>query len=75
MHVNFLLVLRRVFAHAVKPGIRVMSFSKYLAGLNRDGGCRKIRDVQARIFLKNQGVWWRVDVVGVPIGRENLLNA
>ena len=67
---NFLLVLRGVFAHAVKPGIWVMSFFKYLTGLNRDGGCRKIRDMQVRIFFKNQGVWRRVDVVGIPIGRD-----
>ena len=67
MHVNFLLVLRRVFSYVVKPGIWVMSFPKYLTDLNRDSGCKKIRNMQTRICLENQGVWQRVDVVGVPI--------
>ena len=45
-----------------------VSVTEYLAGLNRDGGCRKICDVQVRIFLKNPGVWRRIDVVNIPIG-------
>ena len=40
---NFLLVLRGVFSHAVKPGIRVMSFPKYLTNLNHDGRCIRFR--------------------------------
>jgi hypothetical protein len=26
-----------------------------------------------RIFLQNQRVWWRINIIRVPIGRENLL--
>ena len=64
---NFLLVLRGVFSHVVKPGIRVMSFPEHLADLNRDSGGREIRNVQARIFLENQRVGQRVDIISVPI--------
>ena len=67
MRMNFLLVLRRVFSYAVKPGIQVMSFPKYLTDLNGDSRRRKIRNVQAMICLENQGVWWYVDVFGIPI--------
>ena len=67
MHVNFLLVLRRVFSYVVKPGIWVMSFPEYLTDLNHDSRHRKIHNVQVRICLENQGVWLRVDIVGIPI--------
>ena len=67
MRMNFLLVLRRVFSYAVKPGIQVMSFSEYLVDLNRDSKGRKICNMQVRICLENQGVWWYVDVFGIPI--------
>ena len=64
---NFLLVLRGVFSHAVKPGIQVMSFLKHLADLNCDSGGREFRNVQVRIFLENQRVRQRIDVMGILV--------
>ena len=53
-----------VFSHVVKPGIWVMSFPEHLANLNRDSGSS---NMQVRIFLENQRVRRRVDVVCIPI--------
>ena len=64
---NFLLVLRGVFFHVVKPGVQVVSLSEYLANLNRDSGGREICNVQARIFLKNQRVRRCINIISVLI--------
>src|ERR1700723_3688654 len=71
MRMYSLLVLRRIFSDTIKPGVRIVSYSEYLSSLDCDGSGREISYMWLRILLQNQRVRWRIDIVGVPISRED----
>ena len=74
MSVYFLLVFQRVFAYTIKPAAWVMAYPEHLADLDHSGGGREISDVQPWITLRNQGVGWSVDIVGISVSREDFFD-
>jgi hypothetical protein len=74
MSLYLLLVLKRVFSDAIKPGVGIVPYSKYLTDLDHDRGSREISYMYLRIFPQNQGVRWHINIIKVSISRENLLH-
>jgi hypothetical protein len=56
------------------PGVWIMSSSKYLADLDCSGEGREIGNMQPWITLQNQGVGWSVNIVRIPISREDFFD-